>query len=1062
MTNASNASVSSISGPANASNTLLFRLPVVGDAPALRAALTANSADAAALRTFNDGFEKATATKSYGLRDAFYFRVIVPIASVFSAKFANAHAEDSELYKQHQELITAVEKVQKTYKVFLASEKAVNSEMDNVAYRQARLTEYLDATEFVVSYKDLIALATLQADQLAAKSYGGKNQEAKDSTRAALFQDVHEALDDELGTGKILSSINSLRARLFVQDPMENPETLRHYYESFVEQFVENRAFAVNQSGDEANSAKIEEALYDGLASVPGIENVLPEFNQKLNLDSSLTTYAGEMREIFLSEIRRLINGNQPITEQRLAKIKYKGISLLRVVDPAFVRKLEQARLDLIVLQGLEAAAKELGAQKASNLTLRAPHAALLSEQPAYSARELLHFLQNGAFGVSADEINRLIEAGQDEVFEFIRKALPLLTDIKRLQDQNDEEIRVEKEAIEAQQRELATLDGRGKIEDNRFDELNRALTAARQDLENERKKNDELDKRNERLAQQFPIHSDLEKTFERDRRGALKERQETITDMSNKIARTDELFKQAAAVVETTRRERMEMVQTHEAAAALIRQNRSQREEAFQQAIQEKQAKLDESVLLSGKQLLDFAEELTFVSEVSLANRPADANPVEAQRVVGDILAARHADSSIKKIDIDLTTLEEATLQNAAEIASWKTRVTFTSNDFTYENTRLNVNPAIFDATSIATMDSTLKGYIDSAKKINKNVVDRVAQIGISIYQEIDRKEAENQPLTAREKQFRTELRLRGLAHRGNDLNGLSAVAVTLPPNPLIVSEPASAAPARPVVSALAVPPRPIALPPAPAVAVPAIHVVSAPAAPQRSATPPLPFTLVAASAGSSAPVQMLSPRPSVSSPTPASVRSDVPASGRRLLALTTAPSVTDALRLASPPVAVAASSSHAASTLPVTVVLKPDSNRPALGAHAQRHVTVQNKATKIPSASSTNFFGFLERLFEGKKPKRAFFGAAPARTVAPAQAASSSPAALPVAAPASSSSAPMLPVTVDPRATNNGSAQGDSSKEYVHFRPTGLSGFMQSLKELLGIPTVHNLPEM
>jgi len=962
---------------------------------------------------FDKRFEKATQT--YGLKGAFYFRFIVPIASFFSTEFANAHAEDRELYKMQRKLTSAVEKVQKAYKVFRASERAVNREMDKVAYRQARLTEYIDATEFVVSYKDLIALATLQADQLTAKTFGRKNPGAMDNTRAALFQDIHEAFDEEFGTGKILSSVNSLRARLFVQDPMENPETLRHYYESFVEQFVENHVLAVTQSGDDANSEKVNEALYDGLANVPGIENVLPEYNQKLNLDSSHSTFVREMHEFFLREIKRLVNGNQPVAEQQLAKIKYKGISLLRVVDPAFVEKLEQARRDLIKLRELEAVAQKLGTQTASKLTLRAPHAALLSKKQTYSASDFLEFFQNGALGKSADEINRAINAGQDDIFVFVRQAKQLDAEVQTLQTKNDAEISAEKQAIERQRQALADLQTRFAAENACFNELDGALKTRRQNLEEYNKANAENDTRTKEQAKKSPpLPPNLQQASEIDRKGIERMRQETIAALNYVIAEKEALFRRASEVVVATCEECMEMereIQTHEADVAAMGQNGSPK---FGAALRQKQADFEAlKCELTGDELLIFGDQLnrlfknesTSLMDIQLNDdEPAVSRQVAAlvevqTRIGSDMSAARKADNSCTKIDAELAQLAEATQEQSTAIARLKASIT-TSGAFAYENAQLNVTPTIFDATSIDEMNNALEDYIDSAKKINKHVVNRVVQIGIRIHQEIDRKEVENQPLTARERQVRTESSLRGQAHRDNDLNGLSAVAVTLPPNPIIAPEPVSAAPAS-----------------------------AAPGSDRKLMAPIVPADVA-----------------------PLPVIPVAPANGQRIMTLTTVPAA--ALPLAPPVLAVVVSSPPPVATLPVVIL--DDRNEPTQRALAQRRVHFQEES------------GFLQRLFRRKAKAtpsstpvtlRSALVSAPAVSDVSAQAALPNPVALLVSAPAGSRTALMLPVTVVSNAASNGLAQG----AHIHFKSSGfMHGLSQWLKELLGIPIVHNLSQM
>lgn len=391
---------------------------------------------------FDAMFEKAAATQTYGFADSLKFRVVIPFKNLFG-KASEAEQEDLELYNMHQELRSSVEAVQKAYKNYLPAEQAV-TEATPEALRAARFQEKNKGIALVQSYKDLIALAVKQAQDLSNKAGTTLN-----ASRSAYLQDTQTALDEDIeAQGAIFYTVHMLSTREAARGSVEGSEHTTNFIE-LVNNYNQLERKALSELGKVPTDHDVKlfkEAFIEGLAAVPGLKaSDVATYESIFTLAKD--QYNNEMVGHFVAEMNNIIQGNKP-AEEVLRGIQYKGVYL--PITDELIKCLDQARTRLQQLKELEAQRDALlqQAQEAKE-TIKS-----LKTPTKHTVQEFADFVGNTQ---DKDGLRRKIEAGEGR-FAAVKALETLQKQITALEEQSAKAIAQFEEQIREKARGLDEL----------------------------------------------------------------------------------------------------------------------------------------------------------------------------------------------------------------------------------------------------------------------------------------------------------------------------------------------------------------------------------------------------------------------------------------------------------------------------------------------------------------------------------------------------------------------------------------------------------------------------
>jgi hypothetical protein len=258
----------------------------------------------------------------------------------------NDQAVYLEVYRDHTALCSAIEKVQGVYKSYVTDQEDL-AKAPTRERAAARNREFATGNELVKKYDDLIQLAIVQADKI------GMN-------KAAYFAGFHEELDGKT-LGHIYNTVNMIRAKAGIEKSTRkdnSPDVLKSEYLKFATEFVSNVREARLKSGNssaldlsEGIYAPITNAFINGLAAIPELESdeglMLIELYGELTeqqTPESITETQNAAIQSFQDKIEVLLSQEQEITTADLQNIQYKGISLLSVIPPSSIDRLNELK----------------------------------------------------------------------------------------------------------------------------------------------------------------------------------------------------------------------------------------------------------------------------------------------------------------------------------------------------------------------------------------------------------------------------------------------------------------------------------------------------------------------------------------------------------------------------------------------------------------------------------------------------------------------------------------------------------------------------------------------
>jgi hypothetical protein len=292
---------------------------------------------------FDAMFEKAKATQTYGFADSLKFRVVIPFKNLFG-KASAAEKEELELYHMHQELHKSVETVQKAYKNYLPAEQAVTEATPDTLI-SARIQEKNKATALIISYKDLIALAVKQAEELSKKA-------GIQSGRSDYLLDAQAALNEGIeAQGAIFYTVHMLTTREVVRGP-----DYEQGFTTLVNNYNRLEGKALSELGripTEREARLFKAAFIEGLAALPGVKaSDVATYESCLTLPETREAYYAEMFNHFISEMDIIIQSNKSAKEV-LPGTQYHGVNL--PLSDELIERLDQAAARLQQLKKLEA-----------------------------------------------------------------------------------------------------------------------------------------------------------------------------------------------------------------------------------------------------------------------------------------------------------------------------------------------------------------------------------------------------------------------------------------------------------------------------------------------------------------------------------------------------------------------------------------------------------------------------------------------------------------------------------------------------------------------------------
>jgi len=409
----------------------------------VQAGMTSDIADITAVRTLGEKFKKACATKTYGMGDSLKFRIVVPFKKLIGLA-TEADKENLELYQMHKELRSSIEKVKTAFKTYCGAEKEVTAASPD-ALKGARYHEKYRAHELIVSYQNLIGLATEQAEKVSNK----RGSEMR--VNSAFLRDTQKALKAATkDLGDVYYTVHALRARITIQGLGKKPENVQEKFMEAVTAFeqIEEDALSELGSTDDEDLENFRAAFIQGLASVPGLrETQVFSFESQLRISETREKYYEEMIDKFVAEMEIIVRGDK-FAQDVLPALQYNGIYFPASDD--LVNRLNQAQVVLKELRALE--------EKKQALALESQEAGemidLLKTTSKYTVAEFVDFVRSAADKI---RLGAMINEGKG-TFGEIGKLIDLENKIKKLEEKVAQEIVQGKLDIQARKDEIARI----------------------------------------------------------------------------------------------------------------------------------------------------------------------------------------------------------------------------------------------------------------------------------------------------------------------------------------------------------------------------------------------------------------------------------------------------------------------------------------------------------------------------------------------------------------------------------------------------------------------------
>lgn len=406
------------------------------------------------LQKSDEMFKKIKPTQNYGVGDSLKFRLVVPFKRLIG-KASEADLKDLDIYEKHQALQSSIDKVKKAYQEYIPAAKAAKDAPanDDQACIQARRQEYDKATHLVQSYKELIALAAEQADELV------KTSPEAEVLKQAYLTEVNNAMTEAVkAQGAVLYTVNKLEAQLAVQfqDTVGREGALEKRFTDFVVNFEKHVVEACDEFGivvNENHKRIVAQAFIEGLMGVPGLnKDHIPYY---LSLISQGTDDRNQkMIDHFFSEMQGIVQGNMPITEKLVEGIQFDSIHLVDCVDNLkdnleYARSLSKQFNDIVSEQEALQDQIELVLAKVKECSKH------LDERVEYTVGEFLEFIQGSAV-YTQDE--KSIESLSD-AFADMKKVKAVKERITVLEQQSADNIARYTQEVDQKEQLLGSLE---------------------------------------------------------------------------------------------------------------------------------------------------------------------------------------------------------------------------------------------------------------------------------------------------------------------------------------------------------------------------------------------------------------------------------------------------------------------------------------------------------------------------------------------------------------------------------------------------------------------------
>jgi hypothetical protein len=401
------------------------------------------------LQKSDEMFKKIKPTQSYGVVDYLKFRFVAFMR--FVGKASETDLKDLDIYEKHQALQSSIDKVKKAYQEYIPAAKAAKDATVQIV-NQARAQEYSKATLLVQSYKELIALADKQADELVKSS-----SEAGILKQAYLF-DVNEAMTEAVkAQGTVLYTVNKLEAQLAVQfqDAVGREEVLAQRFTDFLVNFEKHVVEACDKFGivvDKNHKRVVAQAFIEGLMGVPGLnKDHIPYYLSLISQGADDRNQ--QMIDHFFSEMQRIVQGDMPITEELVEGIQFDSIHLVDCVDNLkdnleYARSLSKQFNDIVSEQEVLQDQIDIVLAKVKECSKH------LDERVEYTVREFLEFIQDSAVYKQND---KSIESLSD-AFADMKRLKAVKERITVLEQQSAENIARYTQEVDQKEQRLGLL----------------------------------------------------------------------------------------------------------------------------------------------------------------------------------------------------------------------------------------------------------------------------------------------------------------------------------------------------------------------------------------------------------------------------------------------------------------------------------------------------------------------------------------------------------------------------------------------------------------------------
>ncbi len=416
------------------------------DPTRLSADLTATKAEGIVLEKFSAAFAKIKTTQSYGILDSFYFRMILPIKSLFT-NLLEIETNDLELFNRQKALCTLVDRVKQAYEAYKSAAQ-VYSQATVAKIDAASLERSKQATVLIHRYQELISQATSDADRLTEAFFTKESMvPTRNIARTAVLKAVHTTLDQG-NDGFIFHTINLEQARTYLQ---KGPaEELSKRYKDFVKDFATHVQQAALDSGHDITAIK--NGFILGLASVTELADNMDIFSifdlRNEGVEKHLNAEQEELVQDFLNKLNGCLNSPAPIDQKVLDNIQHKGISLGAIlVNENHVAELIELKNTHGQWKELDQRRKGLEAQQTGvrdKIKLSRTNAEdkqkMIDAEVEYTVTDVAEFLKN----IPRDKLEEFLKNTVNESYLLVKDLLELEREIAV----KEEQANLEKDAL--------------------------------------------------------------------------------------------------------------------------------------------------------------------------------------------------------------------------------------------------------------------------------------------------------------------------------------------------------------------------------------------------------------------------------------------------------------------------------------------------------------------------------------------------------------------------------------------------------------------------------------